>query len=76
MADRSDFVQVQLTQAGSALAGEGTLRVSNGRRSYVFTSGESVEVERSYEWNAWLSRHTAPDGTVLFEIAAAAATTK
>jgi len=69
MANRSDFVQVQLTERGLQLAGEGTLRISNGRRSIVLTPGETTEVERSYEWKAFLAAHRHHDGEALFELA-------
>jgi hypothetical protein len=72
--DTPDFVQVQLTEAGLKLAGSSTLRVSNGRRSLVFTPGQTTKVERSYEWNAWLSRHAHADGSQLFEVVPPATT--
>jgi hypothetical protein len=70
---RNDFVHVQLSERGRELAGEHPLRISNGRRSIALKAGETAEVERSYEWNAFLSKHTHHDGEALFELAPAAA---
>jgi len=49
-----DFVQVQLSAAGIAFAGSGTVRISNGHFNYAFTPGNSVRVLSS-EWRRVLS---------------------
>jgi hypothetical protein len=69
----NDFVMVQLSVDGAALAKGSSIRVSNGRRSFSFTAGVAQRVERSYEWLAVLSRQVAPDGKKLFELAPAPA---
>lgn len=68
-----DFVMVQLSPAGIAMAKGGPVGISNGRRSFTFKAGEAQRVERSYEWNGVLSRQVAPDGKKLFELAPAPA---
>lgn len=60
----SDFVQVQLTDAGAKL---GAVTVSNAHMSYRFTAGQPVRVLTS-EWRRVLSRERLK-GEALFEIA-------
>ena len=67
-----DFCLVQLTAAGVTAAGEGTVRYSNGRTSYVFLPGKPVKVAR-YEWDLALGGHGMPNGDVLFELVPAPA---
>ncbi len=72
----SDFVFVQLTQAGTELAGGHPLTVSNGKRSFTFMppKGEAaavpLRVEKSYEWNGVLSKQHTPLGLPMFELVA------
>lgn len=70
----NDFVMVQLSQDGIAMAKGSPIRVSNGRRTFCFVAGVPQRVERSYEWLAVLSRQVATDGKKLFELAPAPAT--
>lgn len=63
-----DFVMVQLTEHGVELAGGAPIRVSNGRRTFVFEPGVPQRVERSYEWHGVLSKHVTPNGLQLFEL--------
>ncbi|QHN04426.1 hypothetical protein FTO74_14415 [Granulicella sp. WH15] len=69
----NDFVQVQLTAAGMGMADGIPLRVSNGRRTLVFTPGQETRVERHYEWNGFLKHYANPEGELLFELAPVAA---
>jgi len=71
-----DFVMVQLSKDGIQEAKGAPLRISNGRRSFLFMPGAALRVERSYEWNAILKLHVTPDGRSLFELAPDAASTK
>lgn len=65
----SDFVQVQLSADGVALAAGNNLIVSNGRRSFSFAEGVAQRIELSYEWKAFLSRIVAPStGKPVFEL--------
>lgn len=68
-----DFVMVQLSADGIAAAQGGPLRCSNGRRTFIFTAGVPLRVERSYEWLAVLSKQRTPKGAKLFELAPATA---
>jgi hypothetical protein len=64
----SDFVQVQLTAAGIAMAGtDGSVRIANGHFSYVFTAGNAVRVLSS-EWRRVLSLKLY-QGQAILEIA-------
>ncbi len=66
----NDFVQVQLTAAGIKLADGQPLRISQDRRSLVFTPGQTTRVERSFEWNHILAKYVAPTtGDLVFELA-------
>ena len=66
----NDFVMVQLSATGVALA-EGIPRsVSNGRRAFVIEPGQPLRVERSYEWHTVLEQIHAADGQHLFELVA------
>ncbi len=69
----NDFVQVQLTERGEQVAGGAPLRLSNGRRTFLFEPGKTLRVERSYEWLAVLSQHATHDGEALFELVPAPA---
>lgn len=72
----SDFVDVQLTEAGVAFAGGSTLRINVGRRAFAFEPGAPLRVERSYEWGGVLSRQFTPVGEPTFELAPAAPASK
>jgi hypothetical protein len=62
----SDFIDVQLSAAGAAFAGDGaTLRIGNGRFNYTFVSGTPVRVLTS-EWRLALS-HRRHDGAPILE---------
>ena len=63
-----DFVQVQLTPVGIALAGDHPLYVSNGRNPFRFEAGEPVKVERRFEWREFLANHVTPRGEAIFEL--------
>jgi hypothetical protein len=68
----SDFVQVQLSAAGVAMAGTGAqVRIANGHFSYVFTAGQSTRVLNS-EWRRTLSLKMS-QGKPIFQIAASLA---
>ncbi len=67
-----DFVMVQLTAAGQAQAAGAPLRLSNGRRSFLFSGTEAVKVELSYEWRKVLAQAITRSGEPMFEIAPAA----
>ena len=64
----NDYVMVQLTAHAATLAGDAPLRLSNGRRTFLLEQGKPIRVERSYEWNAVLSKHFTPEGKPLFEL--------
>jgi hypothetical protein len=64
---REDFVDVQLTAAGAALAGEQTLGISTGRKRFEFTPGKPLNVEKSYEWNCCLANYRH-NGDLLVEL--------
>lgn len=68
MAKGNDFVMVQLTEAGRKLANGWSLRISNGRRTFLFEQDTPLKVERSYEWNHVLANHHTPGGEALCEI--------
>ena len=69
----SDFVQVQMSEAGIAFAGTGgTIRVENSRSHFVFTAGKPLRVVKSYEWG-YLATQKNADGKPLFELVPAAA---
>ncbi len=74
-----DFVFVQMTEAGAKVAGAHKLHVAIGRRHWEFLPGASgqphpaIRVERSFEWNAVLSKQVTPEGKPFFEVVAAAA---
>jgi hypothetical protein len=60
-----DFLDVQLTTAGIALAAPGsTVRIANGHFSYVFTGGKPVRVLSS-EWRRVLSLKTFEGAPIL-----------
>ena len=63
----NDFVMVELTPYGEALAGGTALRASNGKRVFNFLPGTPVRVEVSYEWNVLLSKMTSGNGQPLFQ---------
>jgi hypothetical protein len=65
----SDFVMVELTPRGQEIAGQHSLTISNGRRSFTFTPGVPLRVERSYEWNVFLRTHVDGGGSALFQLA-------
>lgn len=65
---RPDFVQVRLTLVAIEMAKDHPVTVSNGRRSFLFSADTPQEVERSYEWNAFLSKLTLPGGAPLVEL--------
>jgi hypothetical protein len=67
----SDFVFVQLTSQGQALAAGKPLRVS-GRTSIQFTPGQPVRVAL-YEWNLMLKNFETTAGVPLFELVTAQA---
>lgn len=63
---KSDFVNVRLTAAGAAHAGQpGTVRVANGHFDYTFTADTPVRVLTS-EWNKLFSKRVV-DGAPVFE---------
>jgi hypothetical protein len=65
--ERKDFVQVRLTSAGLAFAGEaGVLRLGTSKMNYVFTGEQSTEVLRAGEW-PFLQAECDGDGNALFE---------
>jgi hypothetical protein len=71
----SDFVEVQLSTAGIAAAGQdGALRITAARMSYEFKPGARVRVLTS-EWAKVLSTETLK-GQAIFEFAPAMATKK
>jgi hypothetical protein len=72
----SDFVQVQLTAAGLAIAGTGPLTISNGRRTFTFTGTAQQKAELRYEWKSWLAQVRDGKGNPLFEVAPAVAATE
>jgi len=63
----NDFVNVQLTPAGVALAGGHPLTVQNGRAHYSFAPGSPVRVLTS-ELKTWLSQQHTSKGDPIFEI--------
>ncbi len=67
----NDFVLVQLTAAGIALAAGQPMRISGGRRTFIFGPGLAVRVERSYEWGVILSKYHSVTGDALCELAPA-----
>lgn len=63
-----DFVLVELTAEGRALAAGYPLRISNGRVSVLFPAdGEPVKIAR-YEWDMLLRDHAHHDGSTLAAI--------
>lgn len=71
MTAASDFVEVRLSAAGIAYAGQGaTVTISNGHFSYVFSGATPVRVLTS-EWRRVLSVKQS-QGQPLFETAPAA----
>ncbi len=65
--DRPDFIQVQLTPAGLAFAGQGaTVRFATAHMHYVFTGTKPVEVLRRPEWTT-LQRHVDAQGNPLLQ---------
>lgn len=68
MRQMTDFVDVQLTAEGAALAGaNGAIQISTAHLSYKFTPGSTTRVLIS-EWRKVLSS-SAIEGKVLFEVA-------
>jgi hypothetical protein len=66
--NNSDFVEVQLSAAGIAAAGEnGTLRITAAHMSYQFAPGQPVRVLTS-EWAKVLSTEQLK-GQLIFELA-------
>lgn len=67
--ERPDFATIQLSEAGKRMAGEqGVIRWANGRRHFAFKAGETVEVERSYEWNHLLKHENFQGQPILEEV--------
>jgi hypothetical protein len=66
MADvNSDFVEIQLSADGAAMAGEnGSVRITAAHLSYQFAPGARVRVLTS-EWAKVLSRETLQGKTIL-----------
>jgi hypothetical protein len=61
----SDFVDVQLSPAGiTAVGANGSVRITAGRMSYVFTPGSRVKVLTS-EWAKILSKKMLRGQTIL-----------
>jgi hypothetical protein len=69
----NDFVMVQLTGAGEAMAQGHPLRISVGHRTFLFQPGTPLRVERSFEWLMVLARHFTPTGDAMVELAPVAA---
>jgi hypothetical protein len=63
-----DFVNVRLTEAGRAFAGEhGVVRVANAHMSYLFEGDQPQRVVYRGEWTSILSAEKH-EGKPLFEI--------
>lgn len=63
----NDFIDVQLSEAGTALAGGNPLTVQNGRAHYEFQPGKPVRVLTS-ELKQWLAHQYTSWGDPIFEI--------
>jgi len=64
----SDWVQVQLTDAGREFAGpSGVIHVANGHMQYTFKGTASTRVLRYAEWGKVLSKETF-NGQPIFEL--------
>ncbi len=69
---KTDFVELQLSEAGLAMAGKGgVLQIATARLVYKFTAGSTTRVLTS-EWSRVLSREMY-QGQPIFEVAPAAA---
>lgn len=64
----TDFIMVQLSPAGVALAGGVPLLVQNGRAHYCFAPDVPVRVLTS-ELTRWLAEQYTSSGDPIFEIA-------
>jgi hypothetical protein len=72
MAKQSDFVEIQLSADGLAMAGPGgALCITTQHFSYAFKPGTTVRVLTS-EWSRTLSREQS-NGRPIFEVAPASA---
>lgn len=68
MMQKSDFVDVELSAAGLAFAGEsGAVRISSAHLSYAFQAGKTVRVLTS-EWSRLLARENH-NGQPILQIA-------
>jgi len=62
-----DWVNVQLTAAGEALAGEGELVIAGPRYEFRFRAGQPLRVTRAFDWGQIL-QHETHDGQPVFEV--------
>jgi hypothetical protein len=67
VAEKKDFVNVQLTEFGVKFAEGSTLQVHEGQHSFYFKAGEIKLVTRAFDWNRVLKNQHI-NGHALFEI--------
>jgi hypothetical protein len=63
----NDFVNVRLTDFGTAIAAGGTVKVHEGNHSFYVAPGETLRVTRAFEWERVLKLQQV-NGRPLFEI--------
>ena len=69
--NNSDFIDIELSAAGMAMAGAGgTVRIASRHLSYTFKAGAAIAVLTS-EWTRFFSKQTY-QGAAIFQLATAA----